>query len=79
MDKIELFEIIKKNIYDVIPELEGKNIEIQDSLSGLGANSIERADIIMMTLEDIKKSMPLHHFAQAPNINGIIEVIYEFK
>ena len=41
------------------------------SLKALGANSIDRADIIMMTLETLALNIPLHEMAKAENIGDL--------
>lgn len=75
MNKNDVFEKLKANLIACVPELEGKEISIEDSLAMLGANSVDRADIIMMTLEDVDVSIPLVSFNSVKNIEGIIDVI----
>ena len=46
MTQDEIFEIIKNNTLEVIPELEADSITIEESLKNLGANSIDRMEIL---------------------------------
>ncbi|BDG78965.1 acyl carrier protein [Bacillus atrophaeus] len=71
----EIFEVLKQNICEIVPEIENVKITIEDSLRDLGANSIDRAEIIMSTLESIKVSIPMVAFGEAKNINEIIQII----
>jgi polyketide biosynthesis acyl carrier protein len=48
-----------------------------DSLKALGANSIDRADIIMMTLESLSIHIPLMAMAKADNIADLARIIHE--
>ncbi|WP_311298477.1 MULTISPECIES: acyl carrier protein [Bacillaceae] len=75
MLKNEIFKVIKESIYEIVPELEGVNIMIQDSLQELGANSIDRAEIIINTLEIVNASIPMIKFGEAKNINEIVDII----
>lgn len=75
MDKNTIFEAIKKNLVYCVPELENQDISMTDSLAALGANSVDRADIIMMTLEDFDIMIPLVSFSNAKNIEGIADII----
>lgn len=75
MDKNSLFEHLKANLLTCVPELEGTTIQLTDRLAELGANSVDRADIIMMTLEDADISIPLVSFSKAENIEGILDII----
>jgi polyketide biosynthesis acyl carrier protein len=69
--------IIIGHARDIVPGLADHTFTATDSLKGLGANSIDRADIIMMTLETLKKSMPLMELAKAENIADLSRLIHE--
>lgn len=75
MTREEVFSEITTNIYDILPELEGEEIKESDSLREIGANSIDRADIIISTLESYDLKIPMVNFGDAKNIGDIISVI----
>lgn len=75
MNKDEIFSIIKKNIQEILYDLECDNITIQDSLKEIGANSIDRVDIIVSTMEDIGLKCDMLLFKDAKNIEDIINII----
>lgn len=52
MDKQRIFEVLITNICEVLPELDGHRFEPEDQLVELGADSVDRAEIITMVLED---------------------------
>lgn len=79
MDKNEIFEIIKENILEVIPELTVENITMNDSLKEIGANSVDRADILMFSMESLDIRIPMVKFGNAKNIGDIIDIMYEVK
>jgi polyketide biosynthesis acyl carrier protein len=74
MNPSEIFELIKEQINDVIPELSRQAITPNQSLKTLGANSIDRAEIIMLTMARLKVKIPLVQFAAAENIQSIINI-----
>lgn len=76
MSKNEIFETMKEVIYEYLPELEGQDIVITDSLKSLGANSIDRVDIIVDTMEKISLKVPMVEFGGLKNIEEIIDVMY---
>jgi polyketide biosynthesis acyl carrier protein len=41
-----IFEIIVRHTREVVPKLEAHRFQLTDSLRELGANSVDRADII---------------------------------
>ncbi|NOT88326.1 MAG: acyl carrier protein [Lysobacter sp.] len=76
MNKEEIFEIIVRHAREVLPELETHDFQATDSLKALGANSIDRADIIMMTLESLVLNIPLMEMAKAENIGELAGIIH---
>lgn len=71
-----VFDLIVAHTREVIPELEDHRFEFSDSLQALGANSIDRAEIIMMTLESMSVSIPLVELADAKNISELADLIH---
>ena len=76
MSKQAIFEIIVGHAREVVPGLDAHQFKETDSLRALGANSIDRADIIMMTLESLELNMPLVEMAKADNIGELAGLIH---
>lgn len=76
MSHPEIVSLIAQHTREVIPELDGHPFTPADSLRDLGANSIDRAEIIMMTLESLSISVPLVELADAKNIGELAGVIH---
>lgn len=74
MDDQQIFTIIKQKIIDVIPEIANRDISINDSLRELGANSVDRAEILIETMSALQLKVPLVDFGQAKNIADIVSV-----
>ena len=77
LDRQQLFNIIVANTREVIPELEEHQFIQTDSLALLGANSIDRSEIIIMSLEKMSLEVPLTAFAGAKNIGELVELLHE--
>ena len=74
MTKAEIFEVVKKNaleILDVAPD----TVTMGKSLSDLGANSVDRVEIVTMTMEDLGLKIPFMSFAGASNIEDLVEIL----
>lgn len=76
MSKEEILEIIARHAREVVPQLESHTFQPGDSLRALGANSVDRADIIMMTLETLSLNIPLIDMAKAENIGELASIIH---
>tara|TARA_R110002110_G_scaffold415800_1_gene656306 strand:+ start:62513 stop:62761 length:249 start_codon:yes stop_codon:yes gene_type:complete len=77
MDKKSIFLAIQKSVLLIMDGVDEKQIQKSDSLKSLGANSIDRAEIIMLTLENLNIRIPMIDFAQAKNIDDICNIIYD--
>lgn len=77
MTKEKIFGLLKGNIKDILFDLDENAISIDKSLKSLGANSIDRADIIMQTMEELGLKMQLVEFGGAKNIEGLVDLFYE--
>ncbi|MER6910057.1 acyl carrier protein [Streptomyces sp. NPDC000594] len=73
----EVLDLIVKNTREVMPELDGHTFVATDSLRDLGANSMDRAEIIMMTLEALSVTLPLVELAGANNIGELAQLIHD--
>jgi len=79
MNKEDIFEVIVGHTREVIPELEEHDFKTDDALKDLGANSIDRSEIVMMTLESLSLNIPLVEIAGAGNMGELASILYEKK
>lgn len=75
MSREELLELMKDAINYIVPEISTDNLNFNDSLKELGANSIDRAEIIIMLMEDANVKLPMVSFGDAKNIGEIIDIV----
>lgn len=79
MTKADVFEIVKENILDILPDVSEEEIQIEGSMKDLGANSIDRADIVVGSMEKLGLKIPLVEFGQLKNIQELVDLLYERK
>ena len=73
----EIFKLIERHACEVIPALEGHDFKPNDRLVDLGANSVDRAEIMTMTVEALSLQIPRVELAVASNIGELAHVLYE--
>lgn len=71
--KAEIFEIIKTNLLELLPDLDPTKVVPEESMKNLGANSIDRADVIIQTMETLSLKFPLHELGKLTNIQGLVD------
>lgn len=72
----DIFTLIVKHTCAVIPKLASHVFKRTDSLRELGANSIDRSEIVIMTLEDLALNIPLVEVSRASNIGELADLIH---
>ena len=75
MEEGEIFAAIKRNVLTVIPEIEPDKISMDCSLSELGCNSIDRAEVVTMTLDELRITVPVREFQRGDNIGKLVALI----
>lgn len=77
MNVNDIFDIIVRNTREVVPGLQEHQFQFDDSLRDLGANSVDRSEIVMMTLESLSLNMPMIQLARAENMGDLASILHE--
>jgi polyketide biosynthesis acyl carrier protein len=72
----QIVELIVRHTREVIPDLEVRHVRTEDSLRELGANSVDRSEILMMTLSSLSARISLVDLARAENIGELAGIIH---
>lgn len=74
--KSEIFDVITGNLRDILPELDSVEIDPQQSMKDLGANSIDRADVVVQSMETLEVKFPLNELAGVKSIQGLVDFLH---
>ncbi len=74
MNSAEIFQLIVKNLKEIVPGLDNVQIERNAMLSPLGADSIGRAELIEKTLEDLDLHVSRFDFHAANNLGELADL-----
>lgn len=58
-----------------MPDIEAQNIALGDRLVDWAENSIDRAEIVMMTLESLSLNIPMVELASASTFGDLVDRI----
>ena len=75
MEQSKIFAAIKRNVLAVVPEIEPDTILMNCCLSDPGCNSIDRAEVVTMTMEELGITVPLHEFRQDLSIAKLVALM----
>ncbi|MBA3720782.1 MAG: acyl carrier protein [Parachlamydiaceae bacterium] len=76
MNKEKIFEYLTGHCREVLPELENHPFQRNDQLKELGANSIDRAEIVTMTLESLALKIPRVGLFGATNLGELVDILH---
>lgn len=77
MTQDEVFQAVKKVTMEVLPFLPAKEVTIEKELKDLGANSIDRMEVVTRSMEDLGLKVPLVEFGKVKNIKGLVDVLHK--
>ena len=77
MDKAKLLELIRQQTCQVLPGLEAHQFVASDRLADLGANSVDRAEIVMMVQESLNISVPRVELFGPKNIGELADLLLQ--
>ena len=70
-----VLKAIAHSVADVIPDLDEASVSIDGRLTDYGCNSIDRADVVWKTLDDLGLDVPVVEFAGVSDIRGLAELL----
>jgi polyketide biosynthesis acyl carrier protein len=73
-----IFETIKKNLLAVVPEVDPKEVSADRSMAELGCNSIDRAEVVTLTMEDLKVTVPIVELGRVKDIGTLIDLLRRY-
>jgi polyketide biosynthesis acyl carrier protein len=77
MSKEEVFKLITQHCRNIVPTLKDHNIQRSDRFKEIGINSLDRAEIIEIIMEDLNLECPRVEVFGAKNIGELADIFYE--
>ncbi|CAM2063956.1 acyl carrier protein [Sulfidibacter corallicola] len=76
MDRHTIFDMVVKNVAEVVPDLAGHDFQLTDSLVELGVDSVERSEIVIMTLENMNLNIPAVQVFGPKNLGELADLLH---
>lgn len=70
-----VLQVLYRHTREILPDLASHDFKGSDSLRSLGANSIDRSEIVMLTLETLGLRVPMIELAKAENLDELAGLI----
>jgi polyketide biosynthesis acyl carrier protein len=73
----EIFCVVRRNILDVLTHLDAKDVTLDGRMSDLGANSLDRMDVVAGVLHSLRLEIAPRRLAGAHDIRSLVDVLFE--
>lgn len=69
--------VVREVLAVILPSVPADAITGEKHLKDLGADSVDRVEIILMLLDRLQIDEPMSTFSQVPNIDGLVTLLHE--
>jgi polyketide biosynthesis acyl carrier protein len=76
MSRDEIFAVVKANVLKVLPEVRAEDVTLESSLVELGANSVDRVEVMMFSMEALQLKIPRIEFHGVHSLAGLVDVLH---
>ena len=76
MTKEQIFEVVKANVMNVLPDLLPSQITTSTSLVDLGANSVDRVEVSIYSMEALDLKIPRVQLHGVQNLGELVDVFH---
>lgn len=77
MSREEILEIVREETVDILYDLNPEEVTMDQTLVKLGANSIDRAEIVLACAERIGIKLTAVELAEVSDICTLVEAMYK--
>jgi polyketide biosynthesis acyl carrier protein len=76
MTKEQIFGVVKENVLRVLLDVKPEQVLPETALSDLGANSVDRVEVVMYSMEELKIKVPSNELQGLSNLGGLVDVLW---
>lgn len=73
--RAQVEQMVRAVIREILPDLPAADITAEKSLRDLGADSVDRVEIISLLLHRLASEEPISSFADVPDIGALIDYL----
>lgn len=77
MDRQDILAVLKKHIMQLLPDVQESDFKPGIKMADLGANSMDRGDVIIGVMEELHIKCSLLNFAKAKNLEELTDIFFE--
>ncbi|HTI21473.1 phosphopantetheine-binding protein [Kutzneria chonburiensis] len=75
MTEQEIFDVVRRHLAEVLPDLDTARVQPDVSMRELGANSIDRMDLVIGVQDELGITVPNHELTSVHNLRSLVAAI----
>jgi len=75
LQEAQAFQVVKRHVLSILPHLPADAITLDASLRDLGANSLDRAEVAICSMETLGVNVPRRELAAVTNLRQLVAVL----
>lgn len=77
MTRAQVLEIVMQQVREVLPQVAAAEIRPEVSLRALGANSLDRMEVVSLTMQALSLRFPVRELAKVSNIGELADALHQ--
>jgi polyketide biosynthesis acyl carrier protein len=73
----EVFAIVRRQVGEVLPEVDTQKVSPDARMADLGANSLDRMDVVVTSQQALGLRISATEFADVANLRGLVDVLHK--
>ncbi|MEU9255030.1 phosphopantetheine-binding protein [Streptomyces sp. NPDC048270] len=78
-DEHTVLDTLRRHIVAVVPEVDPAGVTRNVSMADLGCNSIDRAEVVTLTLEELRLDVPVAEFQGLPDLGALVDLMRTYQ
>lgn len=75
MDRDQVFDVVTEVIAEILPAVAADQVAGRRTLAELGADSVDRVEIVVGVLDRLGLAAPLAPFAAVPDLDALADLL----
>ncbi|MFI6402542.1 phosphopantetheine-binding protein [Streptomyces sp. NPDC050548] len=75
----KIWEVLRRHVLDVLEDVRESEIHPGRSLRDLGANSLDRMDIVVGAVNELRLDVPTAALAAAPTLGELTDLLHAHR
>ena len=75
MNDTEIFEVVRRKTVEVLPDVAPSAVSLDGRLVDLGANSLDRVDIVTLTMDELGVVVPVAEFGGVSDLRSLVTLL----